>query len=140
MDYTHNHDPTQPEAHPLLRQLTTEDVAFIANEPRRRIDPHLTTSELRARQPDRPIKKKDVYNARTKIRVEKGGKYTRIQALLNELSENDWMFEWDVDDISKTELDREQDRGLELKPNQKLDKELDKGLDRELDKELDKGK
>ena len=72
-------------------------MAFIANETRRRIDPHLTTSELRARQPDRPIKK-DVYNARTKIRIEEGGKYTRIQALLNEFSEDDWMFEWDVDD------------------------------------------
>ena len=97
-DSTHNHQPTSAESHPLHRQLTTNDLSFIAGETRRRIAPHLTTSELRILNPERPIKKKDVYNARTKLRSEKNGPYTRIQSLLEELEGDEWSCLWDVDE------------------------------------------
>ncbi|MCJ1268636.1 hypothetical protein MMC22_008524 [Lobaria immixta] len=75
---SHNHPPTRAEAHPLLRQLSTNDVAFISNETRRQIDPHLTTTELRTQNPERPLKRKDVYNARTKAQAKESGHLTSI--------------------------------------------------------------
>ena len=98
IDHTHNHKPTRAEAYLLLRKLDAEDRAFIANETHQRIGPYLTTSKLRARQPDRPLKRKDVYNARAKVRAEDARQYTRIQGLLDQLSKDEWVFEWDVDD------------------------------------------
>ena len=88
-DSTHNHQPTPAESHPLHKQLTIDDLSFIAGETRQRIALHLTIFELRIINPERPIKKKDVYNAWIKIRSEENGLYTGIQSLLEELERDE---------------------------------------------------
>lgn len=62
---------------------------FIANEGKRCIPPSQTLTELRIRYPERTFGRKDIYNARQRIRIQELNGLTPTQALMEELNKNE---------------------------------------------------
>lgn len=89
-DCSHNHLPTEADAHPTQRKFTREDLSQIAIETGRRLPVHKTAAELRRIDPTRPANMRDIYNVRASLRDARLEGRTRLEALFDELDQEEW--------------------------------------------------
>ncbi len=91
----HNHEPSVDQtAHPSLRRLTVEENETLADLTRARVEPRYIRTMLNDNGQGQALVMKDIYNARERIRNAALGGRTPIQALVEQLREDD--FVWDV--------------------------------------------
>ena len=92
----HNHEAST--AHPSLRRLNHEQKEEEALLSRVRAAPRTTIAAARQNNgSEHPITVKDVYNARIQIRTEALGGRTSIQALIEELEEENFIWKVETD-------------------------------------------
>ena len=93
----HNHEPSAPEAYPMLRQLGQEAIHVIETSSASGSNVSEIFNNLLLKNPEFSNIKKDIYNAKAMIRTRNLGGYTPTQALMMNLG-NDYYFEYCVDE------------------------------------------
>ena len=78
-DGTHNHEPTNPCAHPALRKPTEEEKEVIKSTTQAGADARITINTLRLNNPTTNLLARDVYNARAQLRRENLGDLTPVR-------------------------------------------------------------
>jgi len=94
----HNHEPSENVAgHPIARRLTEEQFAEIRTMSTAGIRPREMISALRQDDPDLLAIPRTIYNARHKFRVENLAGRTPIEALLDDLRDGPFEYDFQTD-------------------------------------------
>lgn len=103
---SHNHDPSEPGAHPALRRkaMSGETQDEISRQLSINVAPSQVLSSLRVDDPavnNAHITRRDIYNINADLRRRNLGSLTAIQALIRELDRDDWVYEMKKDNQNR---------------------------------------
>ncbi|CAG8458404.1 9522_t:CDS:2 [Cetraspora pellucida] len=98
-DSSHNHDPSEDlSGHPMSRRLTKQQLVNVEEMTASGSRPREIISTIRQNDPLALVICKDIYNARERLRQKNLVGRTPVEALIDELKEGDYIYEYKCDD------------------------------------------